>query len=300
MDKFDAIRVFLAIVEYGSFSKAAREEGITQSYVSKQIAYLEKWLNVQLFRRTTRQIKLTSEGELLYAHSLNIKSEVELLKYSLKTEKSVPEGTLRISVSPGFGQVFILPYLTELLAKYPKLDIDLMVSVRQIDLINNDVDMVIRHDLLKDSSLIQRKISEGCYISVASPEYIERHGIPSHPDELVNFQCIGFNGGEKIYPWVYYDKEKNKIKVNPCLRFITNDPEHIHSAAIHGLGIAYVPDWLVKDDISDGRLVRIMHDYSTESVPITALYRHEINKLPSIKTFIDFLIPLVTGRLPEH
>ncbi|VTQ54686.1 LysR family transcriptional regulator [Campylobacter jejuni] len=299
MDRLDAIRLFMRVVECESFSAAAKEAGVGQSAVSKQIAALENQFNHQLLKRSSRGIALTDAGKEFYDGALRLLDEYDQLESSVKYGADEAAGTLRISVAPVFGRFYIVPRLPALFERYPALNIELRVSERHIDLIEENIDIAIRHGELQDSALTQRKLAESPLITVGSPGYLARHGAPSSPAELGNHQCIVFNGGRGVHPWHFLDEQGKPIIHIPQGRFRSNDGEQQRAAALSGMGIAQLPAWLAGPDLASGALVPLLREFTRGAMPVSAVFATRQMANSKVRVFVAYLMETLKIDLPE-
>ncbi|UHM90521.1 LysR family transcriptional regulator [Rahnella victoriana] len=299
MDRLDAIRLFMRVVECESFSAAAKEAGIGQSAVSKQIAALENQFNHQLLKRSSRGIALTDAGKEFYDGALRLLDEYDQLESSVKYGADEAAGTLRISVAPVFGRFYIVPRLPALFERYPALNIELRVSERHIDLIEENIDIAIRHGELQDSALTQRKLAESPLITVGSPDYLARHGAPSSPAELGKHQCIVFNGGRGVHPWHFLDEQGKPIIHIPQGRFRSNDGEQQRAAALSGMGIAQIPAWLAGPDLASGALVPLLREFTRGAMPVSAVFATRQMANSKVRVFVAYLMETLKIDLPE-
>lgn len=299
MDRLDAIRLFLRVVEYGSFSAAAKEAGVGQSAVSKQVAALEGQFNQQLLKRSSRGIALTEAGKAFYDGALRLRDEFEQLETRVKFGADEAAGTLRISVAPVFGRFYIVPRLPALLERHPALNIELRVSERHVNLIEENIDVAIRHGELQDSALTQRKLAESPLITLASPEYLAKHGAPTSPAELSEHQCIAFNGGRGVHPWRFLDGHGKPYTLMPQGRFQSNDGEQQRAAALAGMGITQFPAWLAGPDLASGALVPVLREFAVGSMPVSAVFATKQMTNSKVRVFVEYLLGTLREDLPS-
>ncbi len=190
MDRLAAIRMFVRVVQSGSFSAVAREAGVGQPAVSKQITALEAHLGAQLLRRTSRSQSLTEAGQDFYESAVRLIDDLEAAESRVGRGQSAPSGLIRVTVAPVFGRLYIVPRLQEFFARYPDIIVECVVTDRTVNLVEEGVDLAIHNGELKDSTLIARKIARTPVITVASPPYLKKHGEPASPSELERHQCI--------------------------------------------------------------------------------------------------------------
>jgi LysR family transcriptional regulator, regulator for bpeEF and oprC len=256
MDQLEAIRMFVRVVDSGSFSAVARETGIGQPAVSKQIAALEARLGAQLLRRTSRSLSVT--------------------------------GLIRVTVAPVFGRVHLLPRLGEFFARFPDIVVEILVTDRAVDLVQEGVDVAIHNGPLTDSTLVARKIAVTPVVTVATPEHLERHGEPRSPSDLDGRECITFVSGGAARPWRFKGKFGETVH-HPKGRLRTNDAEQIRAAVLAGLGLAHTPGWLFTREIASGDVRRILRKYEGDPLSISAVHPGGRRLATKVCVFVDFL-----------
>ncbi len=288
MDRLASIKSFVRTVETGSFSAVARELQTTQPTISKQIAALEDYLDVQLLTRSTRKLKLTEAGEQFYSHCQAILDTVDAAEASVG-KRQQPSGLLRINCPITFGQRIIIPRLKAFLAQYPQIEVDLMLSDRIINLVEDGVDLAIRIGNNSDQSLIAQPIGTTRVNTMAAASYLEEHGEPQSPQELADHNCITYTQLAKPNEWNYQSKSNDPcvVKVNGNLK--VDSSVAICQAVLSGLGIALAPTWLCCDDISQGDVKLLFPDYKPNLLPIYAVYRRGRFQPAKITCFIEYL-----------
>ena len=290
MNNVQQVVAFATAARNGSFAKAARELSQTPSTIAKSIARLESQLGVKLFHRTTRQVSLTADGQQLFAQCQRILDEVELLKSFAAGARGEPSGLLRIEAPITFGKRVLMPVLAKLLERYPKLRIDARLSDQFSDLIREGLDAVIRTGPLRDSRLVYKQIGQQYLVTCASPAYLARHGTPRHPDEIAGHQCVLFRmpttGRDR--PWSYRVDGTN-VEINPECRLRLGDGEAMVEAAIAGMGLTQVPDFMVADAHGAGRLVEVLREFRAPAFPIHIVYPSTRMVPPRVRVLIDAL-----------
>ncbi len=289
-DPFRYIVVFLYVVECENFTLAAERLGMSKSGVAKSISRLEDSLGIRLFNRTTRRLSLTDEGKAYSSGCSRLLAEFEDMRADILNRKIMPSGKLRIDLPIVFGKRWVLPIIFKLMNDYPKLELDISLNDRRLDLIDDGVDLAIRIGTLDDSATLVAK-SLGIQKSVvcASPQYIAKHGTPSSIDELVNHSCINFGNNNQKLPWFFIDEKKGNFSIKVSGMISTNNSEAILDAALNGHGIALLSDWLAYDYFQSGELVKLLPDVKTQGFPIHAIWPK--NKLLSskVRVVIDAL-----------
>jgi DNA-binding transcriptional LysR family regulator len=303
MDRLDAMRLFVRVVERGSFSAVAREAGIGQSAVSKQIAALEAHLGAQLMRRTSRRMILTDAGQIFYESALRLVDEFDAAESLVGRGQSAPSGLVRVTVAPVFGRLYIVPRLPAFFARYPDISIELTGAGRAINLIEEGVDLAIRNGELADSSMIVRRIAMAPFATVATPAYLAARGVPRTPAELNAHSCLIFAPNHEPLPWEFRDGSATILHY-PKANFRTEDAEQIRAAVLADLGLAHGPAWVFAPEIASGALRVVLADDAPGPLAISAVHPAG-RRLPSkVRVFIDFLVetlagdPMLTGLPP--
>ncbi|WP_261844463.1 LysR family transcriptional regulator [Aliamphritea ceti] len=299
MDSILGMRTFIRVVDTGGFSSAARQAGIAPSSVSRQINELEKALGVQLFQRTTRKLSLTEAGYVYYERACRILTDIdETLLAVSQTED--PSGVLKITMPTGIGKALIISALPKFMKQYPDIKIVMSMSDQLTNIVEQGVDVAIRIGQLNDSSLKARKIGESRRIVCASPEYLEREGMPKHPKDLEKHNCLTFRNypGQSVWE---FRKANNIQEVKVSGNFFAHNADALIAAAISGLGLILLPSWNVELELHQQHLRQVLPEYKTEPhfSPVWALHSHQRKTPPKISVFIDFLIAhLSENKIP--
>ncbi|HEY3046218.1 MAG TPA: LysR family transcriptional regulator [Polaromonas sp.] len=294
MDKFSAMQAFVRVVEAGTFTKAADSMGMPKPTVTRLIQDLEKELDTKLLNRTTRKVTVTVDGAAYYEQASRLLGEVHELESSMSRAKASPRGKLKVDIPSSLGLAVIIPALPDFYARYPDIQLELGVSDRPIDIITENVDCVVRAGEITDQSLVARRIGEFYIMACASPAYLQRHGVPRHPDELEdNHQLIRYmsprNG--KLYT-VKMHKDGEVIEVEGRHQLAVNDSNAGVAAGLAGLGVLFTLTFLVQNHISNGALEPLFPGWCTEAKPIFVVYppnRHLSNK---VRVFVDWIAEL--------
>jgi LysR family transcriptional regulator, regulator for bpeEF and oprC len=288
LDRLEAIHAFVRVVEAGSFSGTARERGVSQSTVSKQVAALEAHLGAELLRRTSRSFSLTESGAAFYESAVRLLSDLEAAESHVGRRQISPAGLVRATVAPVFGGLYLIPKLQAFFAQYPHIDLELRTAPDLENLIARGLDIAIHNGPLTDSSLIARKLASVPVVAVAAPSYVERKGIPSDLEHLDEHDCVVFAPHGEPFSWKFSTNGRD-IRIKPRGRFRTHDAEQIRAAVLAGLGIAQTPGWLFTRDVACGRVIRILRDYEPDEIAISAVYPGS-RRLPSkARVFAQFV-----------
>jgi LysR family transcriptional regulator for bpeEF and oprC len=288
MDRLDAMRLFLRVVETGSFSEVAREQGVGQPAVSKQIAALEAHLGAQLLHRTSRSLNLTEAGQTYYEAAQRLVVDLDAVEQLVGSGALRPSGLLRVAVSAGFGRLQIMPLLPRFHVLYPDIVVELSVSDRFVDLIEEGIDVAVRIGQLADSALLARRIGTSTLATVAAPEYLGRAGVPETPAALAGHNCVAFTFQRSPRPWRYQGAD-GPISHAPQGSVRTNDAENIRAAVLAGIGLAQAPCWLFSAELQYGLVREVLGDFTQEPMPIHAVFPASRNPARKTRVFVDFL-----------
>jgi LysR family transcriptional regulator for bpeEF and oprC len=294
MDRLDAMRLFVRVVDRGSFSGVARETGIGQSAVSKQIAALEAHLGAQLMRRTSRSMTLTDAGQVFYESALRLVDDFDAAASLVGRGQSAPSGPIRVTVTPVFGRLYIVPRLPRFFARYPDISVELTGSERAFNLIEEGVDLAIRAGELADSSLIVRRIAMSPFVTVARPAYLEARGTPQTPADLAAHDCLIFIPHQEPRPWEFKDAS-GPILHHPTSNFRTADAEQVRAAVFADLGLAHGPIWLFAPEIASGAVRVVLADYAPDPLAVSVVHPAGRRLPTKVRVFIDFLVETLSG-----
>jgi len=292
MEDLTRMAIFARVVEAKSFSEAARRLGMSKSQVSKQVANLERSLTARLLNRTTRRLSLTEIGTAYYEHCARIVEEVKEAELAVSQFGSEPRGIIRVNASVEIGTLQIAPALPAFLVQCPKVSVDMTLSDRPIDLAEEGYDLAIRVAWKDEPGLtvVARELAPSRRKVCATPDYFERHGLPQAPDDLVHHNCLTYvGGGSKGDRWGFAVAEgKFSVPVSGNLRI--NDNEALWQAARGGSGIAFLPTYIVGQDLQRGLLQAVLNEYMSVDRSIYAIYLSNRHLSPKVRAFIDFLL----------
>lgn len=298
MDIATQMTIFVRAVEEGGFSAAARALDLTPSAVSKHISRLEDRLGMRLLNRTTRHINLTEEGQALYDRYARIVAEIEEAEQWAKASRGVVRGVVRAAATVAFAKYQVLPLVPEFLARYPELRLHLEVTDRFVDLVEEGVDVAIRFtEQLSDPSLVARPLAVNRRVICAAPSYIEAHGAPQTPEDLLNHNCLTLYTVSTFNEWEFEGPEGKRV-LQASGNFETNSADAAYYAALAGLGIVRLSTYLVGPDLKAGRLVLLLPQYTHEKASILAVYPHRRHLSPNVRAFVDFLVEKFTPVPP--
>ncbi len=288
MDRLTSLTAFVRVVDNGGFSAAGRKLNMSTTMVSNHIQALEERLGARLLHRTTRKVSLTEIGKAYYDRCTQILADIEQADDIAGAMQSTPRGTLRVYTATHIVQ-FIAPVVTEFLASYPEVKVDLSMGEREIDLIDEGFDVAIRLTPSPDSSLIVRSLATWRHVLCCSHGYLEKHGRPEQLSALVERNCLRHTN----YPydeWRFADRKGAPASVRVSGGLIANSGETLRRAALEGIGIALMAGFLVHDDLEQGRLVRLLPEYRPVEFSMNAVYPHRHHLSAKVRTFIDLLV----------
>ncbi len=293
MDVFAALRAFVRSVDLGSFSKAAAEQELKVSTVSRYVSALEADLGVALLNRSTRRLHLTEGGGDFYRRAVAILAEFEEARLAMHTLNASPRGVLRVNIPSAFGRRHIVPHLKDYRNLYPLVRLDVTLTDTVVNLIETGADVTIRIGALEDSTLVARKLAPQRRIPVASPTYLDRHGTPRAPDELARHACLILapQEGETWYYRAAPEAELESVTVNGDVR--ANESEALLQLARDGLGIALLPTWIMADELGAGLLTPLLSDWhwaiaTGAERAIWGIYPPKRIVAPKVRTFLAF------------
>ncbi len=287
--------VFASVAAQGSLSAAARALGLTPSAVSRIVARIEARLGVRLLVRTTRALALTGEGEAYLRAARRILADLAEVEGSIADQAS-PRGRLRVTASLAHGRLYIVPLLGDFTVRYPGILVDLNLSDRIVDVLAGQADVAVRFGQLADSPLTARKLGETGRVVVASPAYLERHGIPQVPDDLLAHNCLSFNFRRAEPGWPFREDGRDRaLAVTGQIE--ANNGESLAQLARAGVGIARVGRFAVEDDLAAGRLVPLLEAYNPQDrEPLHALFVGGSTMPARVRVFVDFLAERLGAR----
>jgi DNA-binding transcriptional LysR family regulator len=302
--KFDGrlvanVGVLAAIVQGGSFARAADALGLTRSGVSRAVARLENSVGVRLLDRTTRSVSLTDEGRRLYGEIGPLLSGIENAFTQTANSSATVRGRLRVNASAFFATTMFAPYTAEFLERYPEISLEMVTRDQLGDLVAEGFDIAIRFGNPPSSSLISRKLLETRTVTVASPTYIKKFGRPAHPSELANHQCIQVRdalSGEPLQIWEYRQGRK-VVSVKTTGRIVVTEFGPVIGACLGGAGIARVKAIGVQELLARGQLVDVLPDWPGQSFPLYALFPAGPHPAVKVRAFVDFVAERI-GRIP--
>jgi DNA-binding transcriptional LysR family regulator len=284
MEPFAGIEAFARVVETGSFTGAAERLQTAKSSISETVRALEERLGVRLLDRTTRSVRPTEAGLAFYARCRRLLDDAEAARAEIQAAQDRPVGLMRIAAPDGFAERYIVPSLTGFLALYPGIDFELVESASAAKLVDERIDLAIRIVDAPEQTLVVRRIGTSRVVVVAAPAYLATAGTPQKPADLAHHRCIGFAPLVWRDTWVLGGEA-----VGIRAKLLTDSTEALRAAALAGVGIAALPEWMVADALASGALARVLGDYAAKPSGIYAVYPTNRLMTPKIRLFVDYL-----------
>lgn len=289
MDRFEEMRTFATVVDAGSFVRAAETLQTSKTAVSRLVGELEARLSVRLLHRTTRRLSLTPEGEVFHARCRELLSGVEEAEAEVTAGASEAVGVLRLNVPVSFGLLHLAPLWPAFMAQHPRVSLDITLTDRIVDLVEEGYDVAVRIARLSTSSLVSRKLGSTRLVLCASPEYLRRHGMPTHPAEIARHTVLAYALLSMGDVWTFDGPDGPvSVKVAPAMR--SNSGDTCCAAALQHQGIVLQPSFIVSHHLRDGALVEILPEYRSLDLGIYAVYASRRHVLPKVRVLIDFLV----------
>lgn len=294
MDRLQAMQIFTRVAEAGSFVRAAETLSLPSSTVTSTIKNLEKYLQVRLLNRTTRRVSLTPEGVQYLAQCRDILSLIEHAESSLTDSVKRPQGRLRVDMPAGIAHFIVMPNLQDFYRRYPDIYLMTGVSDRQVDLVQEGVDCVIRKGELTNSTLVARPLGRFRWVTCASPDYLREYGVPQSPDELSRHRAIHYFSSQTRRA------DELRFQQGSALRYVfvngqtaVNETGLYIKMCLEGYGLAQLAENVIAEHLAQGTLVEIMADWQPPPVPVTLLYPHQRFLSPAVRAFADWIDELI-------
>ena len=294
MDQIQAMRIFVRVVEAGTFTRAADSLNLPKATVTKHVQALEERLRVKLLNRTTRRVTVTPDGAAYYDRTVRLLTDLDDIEASMTNARANPRGRLRIDVGTSVAQLLIIPHLAEFHARYPDIQVDLGVSDRTVDLIGDNVDCVIRGGELSDQSLVARRIGNLEFITVAAPDYLERKDTPTHPLEIEekHASVIYFSPQSgRHYPLEFRRGDESIDITGPYQLSVNESNAHVTSI-VAGLGIGQITSWQAQRYLASGALVQLLPDWTQPLLPVYVVYPPNRHLSAKVRAFVDWAAEL--------
>jgi LysR family transcriptional regulator, regulator for bpeEF and oprC len=298
MDQIQSMRVFVRVVEAGNFTRAAESLGLPKGTVTKQIQSLEARLRTKLLNRTTRRVTVTPDGAAYYERTARLLHDFDDIESSMTNAQASPKGRLRVDVGSSTARLVILPALMAFCDQYPDIQIDLGVSDRPVDLIGDNVDVVIRAGDVLDQSLVARRIGTLPFVTVASPDYLKRHGTPQHPRDLEHrHRVVSFFAGNtrRVYPHQFH-QDGEEIELSAPYRLSVNESTAHITAVLGGFGISQCVTFMAAPFLASGELVEVLPDWTRPPLPVHVVYPPNRHLSTKVRVFVDWAAELFAGH----
>lgn len=282
--KWEGISEFVYVAEYESFTRAAKELGISIAQVSRQVSALEKRLNIKLFYRTTRKISLTEEGRVFYKHCRGVLDGLDAAEQAISSLQSTPQGKIKLTAPVTYGEQQLLPLINDFIVQYPDIEVTAFLSNQKVDLVEGGYDLAIRIGKLRDSTLMAKKLSHRTNFVCASPSYLDCYGAPQTLAELSTHNCL--LGSVDYWHFKEGERERN-IRVSGRVRY--NSGYSLVDAALKGLGMVQLPDYYVQKYLESGRLISVLDDFREPEEGIWAVYPQNRHLSTKIQMLLQYL-----------
>ncbi len=282
--KWEGISEFVYVAEYESFTRAAKELGISIAQVSRQVSALEKRLNIKLLYRTTRKISLTEEGRVFYKHCRGVLDGLDAAEQAISSLQSTPQGMIKLTAPVTYGEQQLLPLINNFIVQYPDIEVTAFLSNQKVDLVEGSYDLAIRIGKLRDSTLMAKKLSHRTNFVCASPSYLDRYGAPQTLADLANHNCL--LGSLDYWHFKEGGRERN-IRVSGSVCY--NSGYSLVDAALKGLGIVQLPDYYVQKYLESGELVSVLDDFREPEEGIWAVYPQNRHLSIKIQMLLQYL-----------
>ncbi len=294
MDQIQAMRIFVRVVEAGTFTRAADSLNLPKATVTKHVQALEERLRVKLLNRTTRRVTVTPDGAAYYDRTVRLLTDLDDIEASMTNARANPRGRLRIDVGTSVAQLLIIPQLAEFHARYPDIQVDLGVSDRTVDLIGDNVDCVIRGGELSDQSLVARRIGNLEFITVAAPAYLERKGTPTHPLEIEekHASVIYFSPQSGRHYPLEFRRGDESIDITGPYQLSVNESNAYVTSIVAGLGIGQIISWQAQRYLDSGALVQLLPDWTQPLLPVYVVYPPNRHLSAKVRAFVDWAAEL--------
>ncbi|MFS2002548.1 LysR family transcriptional regulator [Duganella sp. CT11-25] len=298
MDRLRALEVFVEVVKRDGFARAADALDTSPANVTRYISDLEAHLQTRLLNRSSRKMSLTSSGEALFERAKSILDDVAEAEAIVSSATLQPHGVLRINAPLSFGVLHLAPLWAKFMRKYPEVRLDVALIDRVVDIVEEGYDMAIRISRTGSTAHVARKLATSHNILCASPDYIQQHGMPLHPADLLQHACVGYSYSATADEWQMLDAggQPHAVKVQCVMH--SNNGDTARAAALGGMGVIWQPSFLVGADLRAGRLQRVLPDYHMTDIDIQAVYPSRRHLSAKVRVMIDFLVEEFSGVPP--
>ncbi|RYF40353.1 MAG: LysR family transcriptional regulator [Comamonadaceae bacterium] len=295
MDQIQSMRVFARVVEAGTFTKAAESLSLPKGTVTKLVQHLEARLKVRLLNRTTRRVTVTPDGAAYYERTARLLNDLDDIEASMRNAQATPSGRLRVDVGTSVARLIIIPALPEFYRRFPDIQLDLGVSDRPVDLISDNVDCVIRGGDLVEQSLVARRIGNLALVTVATPAYLQQHGVPAHPDELdgPKHRTINYFSARTGRPFPHlFEKEGETLEIAGRYQLAVNESNAHTAAVLSGLGISQAVLFSIAPHLESGAVVEVLPEWKHPPIPVHVVYPPNRHLSAKVRAFVDWAAEL--------
>lgn len=290
MDRLQAIGAFVAVVEAGSFAKAAERLDQSVSAVSRQVADLEQHLDARLLHRTTRRLSLTEAGRAFHERAVQLLADLEEAEQGASAGGVTPRGTLKLTAPITYGTRVLAPLIAAFAARYEQVRFDVDLSDRAVDLVDEGFDLAVRIGDIRSQFLVARRIGSTSLLCCASPDYLKRHGAPRVPEDLSRHLCLTYEYAAVRNQWRFFDPAGREHAVRIGGPLHSNNGRMLAALAVEGAGIVCEPDFILAPDIERGALVPILGGWTLGSIAIHAAYPSRRHLSAKVRAFVEFLV----------
>ncbi len=296
MNKLESMSAFVAVAKARGFSAAARELGVPLATINRRVVDLERHMGVRLLRRSTRQVVLTDIGQHFFVTCERILEELRDAEEAATGEYRAPKGVLTITAPMGVGRLYLQPVALEFLTAFPDVNLKLLLVDRVVHLVEENIDLALRISELPDSGLIARPLGYVQMVVGASPAYLERHGVPQTPSDLMRHDCIAWSSVEPVNSWWF--RESGKDRSFPVrTRLSTSSADSAISAAHAGLGLVQTTSYQAAPGLRDGRMSLVLRAFECAPTPVSLVYVRQTLLPLKVRAFIDFAVPRLADQL---
>jgi len=290
VDKIQSMQVVVRVAELSNFTRAAESLGLPKASVSRLVQQLESKMSTRLLHRSTRRVQLTQDGQVFYERCKELLANMDELESMFQSNPTTVSGKLRVDMPLTMATRLVLPRLAEFLNRYPALEIELSSTDHRVDVVREGFDCVISVGLLKDSGLIARTLGHLSVVNCASPDYLQRYGIPEHPDQLAHHAMVNYDQALRSRSTEFEYLDGKELRTVKCGSTITvNSTESYTVACLSGLGIIQVPATGIKHYLASGQLVSILPQFRAPPMPVSLVYPHRRHLSRRVKLFMDWL-----------
>ena len=292
MQDLNAMYLFAKVVEHGSYTAAARALGLQTSKLSRRVSDLERQLGVRLLQRTTRRVTVTEIGQTYYQHCAALEAEATAAQEAIDRTRSAPQGTVRVSCPISLMNGAVSPIIAKFLAANPLVRVYVDMTNRRVDVVEEGFDLAIRMRRLplEPTNLAMRRLAESGGVVVGHPALLARLGRPAHPKEISRYPTLSMTAGGDRYVWEFREKDGSPLSVSHVPRLMTDSFDSLRAAALTGVGLAYVPHFVVRQDIQRGELERVLPEFGLDAGLAHVVFPTRRGMVPAVRALIDALV----------